>query len=53
VTDCPNCGTQVEADAALCQSCGFDLQTSAAAEVRQLREDGQIKPGRLHPRERD
>jgi hypothetical protein len=52
VSDCPNCGAQVEPDAALCGSCGFDLHTSVAGEVRRLRQDGRIKPGRLNPRER-
>jgi hypothetical protein len=52
VTDCPNCGTRVEPEAALCGSCGFDLHTSVADEVRRLRNEGRIKPGRLDPRER-
>jgi hypothetical protein len=46
--DCPNCGAGVGSDAALCGKCGFDLHTSAADEVRKLREEGRIKPGRLH-----
>ena len=50
--DCPNCGAQVDADAALCAGCGFDLNTSVADEVRRLREEGRIKPGRLHPHDR-
>ena len=49
--DCPNCGAGVERDAALCERCGFDLRSSAADSVRKLREDGRIKPGRLHPSE--
>lgn len=50
--DCPNCGVQVDANAAVCGSCGFDVHSSAADEVRRLREDGRIQPGRLHPHER-
>jgi hypothetical protein len=45
--DCPNCGKQVEENAALCPNCGFDLHSSVADEVRKLREEGQIHPGRL------
>ena len=52
MSDCPNCGAQTEPDAPLCGSCGFDLHTSVAGEVRRLREEGRIKPGRLTPRER-
>ena len=51
MSDCPNCGERVEPDAALCGKCGFDLHTSAADEVRKLRDDGRIKPGRMNPRE--
>src|SRR5215208_6147058 len=52
VTDCPNCGEQVDESQALCSNCGFDLHTQAADEVRRLREEGRIHPGRLGPRER-
>jgi hypothetical protein len=45
--DCPNCGQQVDESAALCPNCGFDLHSSVAGEVRKLREEGQIHPGRL------
>ena len=52
VSDCPNCGTRAGDDADLCPECGFDLHTAAADEVRRLREEGRIRPGRLDPRER-
>jgi hypothetical protein len=45
--DCPNCGQQVEESAALCPNCGFDLHSQAAGDVRRLREEGRIHPGRL------
>ena len=45
--DCPNCGQTVDEKDALCPNCGFDLHSSAADEVRQLREEGRIHPGRL------
>lgn len=61
--DCPNCGQQVEENAALCPNCGFDLHTQVADDVRRLREEGRIHPGRVgasnadwegsDPRERD
>jgi hypothetical protein len=47
VSDCPNCGKEVPPDAALCPNCGFDVHSGAADEVRRLREDGAIHPGRL------
>jgi hypothetical protein len=50
--DCPNCGRQVDESEALCQNCGFDLHSQAADEVRRLREEGRIHPGRLGAKER-
>ena len=44
--DCPNCGAAIEADAALCTNCGFDLHSSAADEVRKLREAGLLEAER-------
>ncbi|QLE57861.1 FHA domain-containing protein [Nostoc sp. TCL26-01] len=32
-TNCPNCGVTVQADAAFCGQCGFNLHSSAAAPV--------------------
>jgi hypothetical protein len=45
--DCPNCGKQVDDDAPLCPNCGFDIHSRQAGEVRELREEGRIHPGRL------
>jgi hypothetical protein len=45
--DCPNCATPVEEGAALCPSCGFHMDSQHAAEVRRLREQGRIHPGRM------
>jgi predicted amidophosphoribosyltransferase len=45
--DCANCGTQVDEGADLCPSCGFHVSSQAAGEVRRLREEGRIRPGRL------
>jgi uncharacterized Zn finger protein (UPF0148 family) len=47
VSDCPNCGKPVEEGAALCPHCGFDVNSRQADEVRRLREEGRIHPGRL------
>jgi zinc ribbon protein len=47
VTDCPNCGAQVEDGVRLCPRCGFDTRESQAEDVRALREAGEIHPGRL------
>jgi hypothetical protein len=52
VTDCPNCGQQVEDGATLCPHCGYDVRSQQADRVRQLREEGVIHPGRLAPEER-
>jgi predicted RNA-binding Zn-ribbon protein involved in translation (DUF1610 family) len=52
VIDCPNCGEQVERDALVCPNCGFDIHSSQADDVRRLREDGRIHPGRLGEEER-
>jgi zinc-ribbon domain len=49
MADCPNCGAQVEESVRLCPNCGFDTGEAQAAEVRALREQGKIHPGRLHP----
>jgi hypothetical protein len=61
--ECPNCGQQVDDGAAVCSNCGFDIHSQQADEVRRLREEGKIHPGRLgaenkdweggDPRERD
>jgi hypothetical protein len=45
--ECPNCGKQVDESAPLCPNCGFDIHSRQADEVRELREEGQIHPGRL------
>ncbi len=37
-TNCPNCGAIVQADAAFCGQCGFDLKVSAGIE------EGQVSP---------
>jgi hypothetical protein len=47
VSDCPNCGKQVDASAELCPHCGFHVKSRQAGEVRRLREEGLIHPGRL------
>jgi hypothetical protein len=47
VSDCPNCGAQVDPGAALCPNCGFDLQSEQGDTVRRLREEGRIHPGPL------
>ena len=52
VTDCPNCGQQVDESAALCPNCGFDIHSAQADDVRHLREEGRIHPGRLSEQER-
>jgi hypothetical protein len=52
VSDCPNCGKPVEEGAALCPHCGFDVQSQQAGEVRRLREEGLIHPGRLSEQQR-
>ena len=49
--ECPNCGTQVDEGVRICPNCGFDTGESQAEEVRELREEGRIKPGRLNPQE--
>jgi hypothetical protein len=55
VTDCPNCGQQVSESDDLCPNCGFHVKSRQADEVRRLREEGRIHPGRLgaHPGARD
>jgi zinc ribbon protein len=47
VTDCPNCGAEVPDGVRLCPSCGFDTGESQADDVRELREEGRIHPGRV------
>ena len=49
MTDCPNCGADVPEGTRLCPSCGFDTGESQADDVRSLREEGRIHPGRLGP----
>ena len=52
MSDCPNCGQPVEEGAALCPHCGFDVNSQQADEVRRLREEGRIHPGRLSEEQR-
>jgi hypothetical protein len=52
VSDCPNCGEQVSEADDLCPSCGFHVTSQQAGEVRRLREEGLIHPGRLGAQER-
>jgi hypothetical protein len=47
VIECPNCGEQNEESAPVCTNCGFDIHSGQADEVRRLREEGRIHPGRL------
>lgn len=47
MTDCPNCGANVPEGVRLCPNCGFDTGESQADEVRELREEGRIHPGRI------
>jgi hypothetical protein len=51
--DCPNCGQQVDDGAAVCSNCGFDIHSQQADEVRRLREEGRIHPGRLGAEDRN
>ena len=51
MADCPNCGAQVDEGERLCPNCGFDTGESQAEDVRALREEGKIHPGRLNPDE--
>ena len=45
--ECPNCGQQVDENAPVCSNCGFDIHSQQADDVRRLREEGRIHPGRL------
>ena len=47
MADCPNCGTDLAARDDLCPACGFDVHSGAAEEVRRLRLEGRIEPGRI------
>ena len=47
MADCPNCGADVAPRDQLCRACGFDIHSGAAEEVRRLRLEGRIKPGRI------
>jgi hypothetical protein len=49
VSDCPNCGVEVPEDVRLCPNCGFDTGEAQADDVRTLRQEGRIHPGRLGP----
>jgi len=51
--ECPNCGQQVDDGAAVCTNCGFDIHSQQADEVRRLREEGRIHPGRLGASDRN
>jgi zinc-ribbon domain len=53
MTDCPNCGQQVDETAAVCSNCGFDIHSRQVDEVRRLREEGRIHPGRLGAQQRE
>jgi hypothetical protein len=46
--DCPNCAAPATEGERLCPSCGFDLGSAQADDVRRLREEGKIHPGRLN-----
>ena len=48
MADCPNCGSDVPEGERLCPNCGFDTGESQAERVRELREAGEIHPGRLN-----
>ncbi len=47
MADCPNCGLDVPEGVRLCPNCGFDTGEAQAEQVRTLREEGRIHPGRL------
>ena len=47
MADCPNCGKDVPEGERLCPSCGFDTGEAQAEDVRELREAGEIHPGRI------
>ena len=47
MTECPNCSFQVPDGERLCPNCGFDTGEAQADDVRKLREEGRIHPGRL------
>ena len=51
--ECPNCGQQVDDDSALCPNCGYDVHSRQADEVRRLREEGRIHPGRIGAEDRN
>jgi hypothetical protein len=45
--ECPNCGQENEDSAPVCSNCGFDIHSQLAGDVKRLREQGRIHPGRL------
>ncbi len=45
--ECPNCGAEIPEGKRLCPNCGFDTAESQAERVKELREKGQIHPGRV------
>jgi hypothetical protein len=47
VIECPNCGQRVDENAPVCTNCGFDIHSQLSDEVKRLREEGRIHPGRL------
>jgi zinc ribbon protein len=47
MADCPNCGANVPEGVRLCPNCGFDTREAQADEVRELRDQGRIHPGRV------
>jgi hypothetical protein len=53
VIDCPNCGQQVDRSAPVCTNCGFDIHSQLSDDVRRLRDEGKIQPGRLGASERE
>jgi hypothetical protein len=53
VSDCPNCSFAVAEGVRICPNCGFDTGESQAEDVRALREEGRIHPGRLGAADRN
>jgi hypothetical protein len=53
VSDCPNCGAAVPEGERICPNCGFDTGEAQADDVRRLREEGRIHPGRLGAEDTD
>ena len=47
MAECPNCGFEVPEGDRICPNCGFDTGEAQAEDVRRLRDEGRIHPGRL------